>query len=125
MCKAQGKEFSNYSKNSTADAFLDALSRSLLIRRDLLVIIKAAGRNDERGIWAHPMSQCIWRSGTLPEVCRMGGPLSLRVDTRSSRDPSVLKSTKEFLKELESVPQNHGTEPVSTPEETEESPNHL
>ncbi len=36
--------------------------------------------------------------------------------------PSVLNATKEFLKELESVPQNHGTEPISTLVETEEKP---
>ena len=54
MCRAIGKEWSNYRKNDTSEAFLIALEGSLLIRRDLLIRTVATGPNDRRGTWVHP-----------------------------------------------------------------------
>lgn len=54
MCKAIGKEWSNYRKNDTTESFLEALERSLRIRRDQLILSVASGPNDQRGTWVHP-----------------------------------------------------------------------
>lgn len=54
MCKAIGKEWSNYRKNDTTEAFLAALERSLRIRRDQLILSVSSGPNDQRGTWVHP-----------------------------------------------------------------------
>ncbi len=54
MCQAVGKEWSNYRKNQETQDFIDALSRSLLIRRDLLVQTITTGPNAQRGTWAQP-----------------------------------------------------------------------
>ena len=54
MCKAVGKEWSNYRKNDGTEGFLQALEGSLRIRRDLLVQTVSAGPNDQRGTWIHP-----------------------------------------------------------------------
>jgi hypothetical protein len=53
ICKAGGKEFSNWLKNKNSEAFLQILSSSLLIRRDELIKYES-GSNDKRGTWTHP-----------------------------------------------------------------------
>lgn len=66
MCRAAGKEWSNYRKNDTAEAFLIALERSLLIRRDLIIQTIMTGGNDMRGTWVHPqvaINLATWLSG--------------------------------------------------------------
>jgi hypothetical protein len=54
MCKAAGKEWSAYRRNSVTDAFLTALEGSLQIHRDLIVQSIVTGDNDQRGTWVHP-----------------------------------------------------------------------
>lgn len=54
MCKASGKEWSNYKKNEGTEEFLVALEGSLRIRRDLIVQTIIAGPNEARGTWVHP-----------------------------------------------------------------------
>lgn len=54
MCKAAGKEWSNYKKAGQTEAFLAALERSLRIGRDLIVQTIATGANEHRGTWIHP-----------------------------------------------------------------------
>jgi hypothetical protein len=54
MCRALGKEWSNYRKNEATEAFIEALERSLRIRRDLLVQTISGGPNEQRGTWIHP-----------------------------------------------------------------------
>jgi hypothetical protein len=54
MCKAAGKEWSNYRKNDVTEAFLIALEGSLRIRRDRIVQSVVTGANDHRGTWVHP-----------------------------------------------------------------------
>lgn len=54
MCKATGKEWSSYRRNEGTEGFLEALERSLQIRRDLLIITASAGPNEQRGTWVHP-----------------------------------------------------------------------
>jgi len=54
MCKASGKEWSNYRQNAQTEAFLLALERSLGIPRDRLIQSIATGPNDQRGTWVHP-----------------------------------------------------------------------
>jgi hypothetical protein len=54
MCRALGKEWSNYRKNEATEAFVEALERSLRIRRDLLVQTISGGPNEQRGTWVHP-----------------------------------------------------------------------
>jgi len=52
MCKALGKEWASYRRS--AEPFLEALERSLQIRRDRLVLTVSGGPNDQRGTWVHP-----------------------------------------------------------------------
>lgn len=54
MCKAAGKEWSNYNQNASTKAFLEALARSLGIPRDVIVQTLTVGSNETRGTWAHP-----------------------------------------------------------------------
>lgn len=54
LCKAGGKEYSNWFKNSKTNEFLDELEGSLLIRRDLLIHINIEGNNENRCTWVHP-----------------------------------------------------------------------
>ena len=54
MCKAAGKEWSNYKQNADTRAVVASLSRSLQIRRDLLILTITTGKNAERGTWVHP-----------------------------------------------------------------------
>jgi hypothetical protein len=54
MCKAADKEWSNYHKATSTKEFLDELSRSLQIGRDLLIRMVSTGRNELRGTWVHP-----------------------------------------------------------------------
>lgn len=54
MCKAAGKEWSNYRQNATTKAFLVALEGSLGIPRDQIVQSVATGPNEARGTWIHP-----------------------------------------------------------------------
>lgn len=54
LCKAGGKEYSNWFKNSKTNEFLEELEGSLLIRRDLLIHINIEGNNENRCTWVHP-----------------------------------------------------------------------
>lgn len=54
MCKANGKEWSNYRQTQMADEFIEALERSLGIPRDVLVVVVSSGHNAGRGTWVHP-----------------------------------------------------------------------
>lgn len=53
MCRAAGKEWSNYRKSEATGLFLQALERSLPYGRDPVHSI-AAGPNELRGTWVHP-----------------------------------------------------------------------
>ena len=54
LCKKADKELANYLKNKSTKEFLEELSRSLRIRRDLIVQIINTGPNRGRGTWVHP-----------------------------------------------------------------------
>ena len=54
MCKAAGKEWSNYKQNADTRAVVESLSRSLGIPRDLLILAITTGKNEARGTWVHP-----------------------------------------------------------------------
>jgi len=54
MCKAAGKEWSNYRQNAQTIAFLNALEGSLGIPRDQIVQTISTGANEGRGTWIHP-----------------------------------------------------------------------
>jgi len=56
MCKANGKEWSNYRQNDTTSEFLEALESSLGIPRGLLVVSVTKGPNEGRGTWVHPQA---------------------------------------------------------------------
>jgi len=53
MCRANGKTWSHYRENDTTEEFMEALSRSLGIPRDVLVQTQMAGPNEVRGTWVH------------------------------------------------------------------------
>lgn len=55
MCKANGKEWSNYRQNATTEAFLSELEGSLGIPRGLLVVSTTTGPNNQRGTYVHPL----------------------------------------------------------------------
>ena len=54
MCHANGKEWSNYRQNDRTTAYLQALSTSLSIPTDELVLTSTSGPNHLRGTWIHP-----------------------------------------------------------------------
>lgn len=54
MCKANGKEWSNYWQNAATKDFVGALEGSLGIPRDVLVVVVTTGPNEQRGTWVHP-----------------------------------------------------------------------
>ena len=54
MCRAAGREWSNYRKSGAADDFIAALERSLPFGRDPVVQSIGVGPNDARGTWVHP-----------------------------------------------------------------------
>lgn len=54
MCKAAGKEWSNYNQNGATKAFFVALEGSLGIPRDVIIQSIATGPNEARGTWVHP-----------------------------------------------------------------------
>jgi hypothetical protein len=68
MCKATGKEWSNYRQNQATAEFLEALASSLGIPRDLIVQVVTTGPNDQRGTWVHPrvaIHLAMWCSATF------------------------------------------------------------
>jgi hypothetical protein len=54
MCKAYGKHWSHYVENARTTQYLQALSTSLGIPRDLLIQSITTGLNELRGTWVHP-----------------------------------------------------------------------
>jgi len=54
LCKAGGKEYSNWFKNNKSDEYLQELSGFLQIRRDLLIQVNIEGINENRCTWVHP-----------------------------------------------------------------------
>ena len=54
MCKAAGKEISNYLKNTTTKDYIEELSSVLLIRRTELIQILRGGTPELQGTWVHP-----------------------------------------------------------------------
>lgn len=89
MCKAAGKEWSNYRKNQNTSAFLDALASALRIRRTDLIQSIIGGPPALQGTWVHPqvainlaqwlspefavkVSEWVfdWMSGRAPDIVR-------------------------------------------------------
>lgn len=54
MCKANGKQWKHCAENESSKEFWDALSRSVGIPTNLLVISIKTGSNSTRGTWTHP-----------------------------------------------------------------------
>jgi len=54
MCKAYGRQWSHYMENARTSQYLQALSTSLGIPRDLLTQSITTGPNEFRGTWVHP-----------------------------------------------------------------------
>lgn len=54
MCKAGAKLFADFSRLRTTPLFLNALSTSMGIPIDRLVVTVMTGANDLRGTWVHP-----------------------------------------------------------------------
>ena len=54
MCKAYGRQWSHYMENARTSQYLQALSTSLGISRDLLTRSITTGPNNLRGTWVHP-----------------------------------------------------------------------
>lgn len=54
ICKASGKNFADYRRNSTTQEFLAELERSMGIPMDLLEFTTNTGPNRDRGTWVHP-----------------------------------------------------------------------
>ena len=54
LCKAGDKLFKNWKKTQKTKAFLQVLSRSVLIGTDLLIKTQTGGLNENRGTWVHP-----------------------------------------------------------------------
>lgn len=54
LCKKAGKLWADYSRLESTKAFLEALSRSMGIPIDVLIVSVVTGKNENRGTWVHP-----------------------------------------------------------------------
>ena len=68
ICKAEGKEFSDWYRLDDTKRYLSAVGRSLGIPRDLLVQSVTNGPNAGRGTWAHPRPALRIAQWCSPEV---------------------------------------------------------
>lgn len=86
MCKAAGKEWSNYNQNASTADFLQALAGSLGIPRDQVVQPILAGPNEARGTWVHPQVAIHLAQWLSPEFAVKVSEWVY--DWMSGRDPS-------------------------------------
>lgn len=54
MAQATGKLFGHWNRLESTKSYLETLSRSINMSIDQLVQIQVAGKNEDRGTWAHP-----------------------------------------------------------------------
>jgi hypothetical protein len=54
LCKAGGKLFGDWHRNEQSTEFLSLLAEKLDLKREQLIDSVLAGKNEERGTWAHP-----------------------------------------------------------------------
>jgi len=115
MCKANGKEWSNYSKSERAQAYLEALQGSLPNGGDLIQII-GAGPNDSRGTYVHPRIAvdlarwinpefAVWMDGWLLEELerqaqQKPAPQPPQPQISGTNVLNLLKESVDFIKEL-------------------------
>jgi KilA-N domain len=115
MCKANGKEWSNYRLTDGANAYADALSRSLGIPRDLLIQQNMTGPNHLRGTWVHQriaihLAQwcnprfAVMVTGWVEELLTKG-----RVELPVARPIEHLSVATEFLKVAHTMLSLRGT----------------
>lgn len=90
MCRAAGKQFSDYEGTTQTNEFLNELSNSLRVPRSLLTFEQVSGPVDHRGTWVHPdvainlgqwlspkfaviVAQWVreWMSGSRPEAANL------------------------------------------------------
>ncbi len=90
MCRAAGKQFSDYERIPQTGEFLSELSKSLRIPKNLLIFEQVSGPTDHRGTWVHPdvainlgqwlspkfaviVAQWVreWMSGSRPEAANL------------------------------------------------------
>jgi hypothetical protein len=74
MCRACGRQLGHYLANQSTGAAHAALARSIGIRMDRLLEIRATVPNAERATWAHPrvairLAMWLARVGTTPAIC--------------------------------------------------------
>jgi len=115
MCKANGKEWSNYFKSDRAQAYLKALQGSLPNGGDL-VQVTAAGPNESRGTYVHPRLAVDLARWINPEFAVwMDGWLLEELERQAQQKPepqppqpqisgtnvlNLLKESVDFIKEL-------------------------
>ncbi len=54
MCQAVGKNFANYFRLESTQAFLNELATDMRIHISNLVVIQKGGNRDQQGTWVHP-----------------------------------------------------------------------
>ena len=54
MCQANGKLIADWLRTKDYKRYIEALSRSMRIPIDQLVIVNTEGPNETRGTWIHP-----------------------------------------------------------------------
>jgi len=97
MCQANGKEWKNYFQTDRAKAYIAALSESLGIPADQLVITTTTGPNEFRGTWIHPRiavdlarvlgpAFAVWMDGWFLEAHQLASqPLQRPLDQYATR----------------------------------------
>ena len=79
MCKVGKKQFKHWNETKRSSNFLEALSRSVGIPTDLLIVSNSEGLNDERGTWVHPKVATSIASWISPEFEVWASDVLLRV----------------------------------------------
>lgn len=108
LCRAVGKQFNDYSRTKTTQAFFLALSRSTGIPIDLLVLTIIDGDIYRRGTWVHPQVAINLGQWCSPEfavaVAQFVNAWATGALTQKSKMPYHLER---YVQNMDAVPHTH------------------
>lgn len=108
LCRAVGKQFNDYSRTKTTQAFFDALSRSTGIPVDLLVITIVEGENYRRGTWVHPQVAINLGQWCSPEFAVAVAKLVNDWATGAmGQQPRMPYHLERYMQNMDAVPRTH------------------
>lgn len=108
LCRAVGKQFNDYSRTKTTQAFLGALSRSTGIPVDRLIITITDGDNYRRGTWVHPQVAINLGQWCSPEFAVAVAQFVNAWATGSIKTPPQMPyHLKRYMDNMDAVPRTH------------------